>query len=161
MMRLKMSRPRLSVPRTCAPRSHSGAFSIASSVCCCGSYGARHGPRAPTTISPATIVPPTVTLSGRPRTRAPALAATTGRASVANPGIDGGIKSVDEKIDRDERDRVHEHDAGHERIVARRHARDEKAADAGPGEDSLDDDRAAEQRAELEADDRDDRNQIG
>src|SRR5690348_6388247 len=128
MMRLKMSRPRLSVPRTCAPLSHSGAFSIVSSVCFSGSYGASHGPRAPTTMSAATIAPPTVTLNGRPRTRAPwrRLSAKTRGASVADSGIDGGIKTVDDEIDRYESDRVHEHDAGHQRIVARRHAGDEK-----------------------------------
>src|SRR6185369_6530318 len=111
-----MSRPRLSVPRMCAPRSQSGAFSIASRVCFSGSYGASHGPSAPTTTSAATMAPPTATLSGSPR--APALVTTARGASVADSGIDGGIKRVDDEIDRDERDRVHEHDPGDERIVA-------------------------------------------
>ena len=61
------------------------------------------------------------------------------------------IEEVDEQVAQDEADGDQQHDALHQRVVAREDRVDHQAADAGQREDVLGDDRAADQRAELQA----------
>ena len=58
MTRLKISRPKLSVPSACGAPMPSGAFIIAVSSCLLGSNGAILGPMMPITINSKTIRPP-------------------------------------------------------------------------------------------------------
>src|SRR5713226_1076015 len=164
MIRLRISRPRLSVPRKWAPSNHCGALSIVSSACLPGSYGAIHGLKVPATMSVQTISPPTMTFAcihGRRPAHAPSLAwaKAPARALVADSGIDEGIKGVNDEIDGYKSDGVHEDKARHQRIVACRHAGNQQAADPRPGKNRLDDNRAAQQSSQLQSHDRDDRDQ--
>src|SRR5262249_62262104 len=57
----------------------------------------------------------------------------------ADAGVDIGVENVDRQVDHDDHDpRLHD-DALHEREIALEDALVEQPADAGPGEDDLDD----------------------
>src|SRR5262249_474557 len=77
----------------------------------------------------------------------------------ADPRVDQGVQKVDHEIDDDKRDRVGEHGASDQRIIPRLDRGDQQRTAARPREHGLDDDGSAQQRAELEADYRDDRNE--
>ena len=72
--------------------------------------------------------------------------------------IDVRIQQVDHEIDRHEEQRHHQDNRLDERVVPCANSGYRCCADARPGEDRLDDDGAAEQRAELESDHGDQRN---
>src|SRR5258708_17093927 len=150
-----MSRPRLSVPSTCGAPMPAGAFIIAVSSCLFGSWGATAGPMMPIKIKIKTIEPPLNALTCKRGIRR-----GSGRASfsVADSRVNDCIKSIDNQIDRYEGQRISHDDTRHQRVVARIERGDEQAAAARPGENGLDDDRTAAQRAELHADDRAHRN---
>src|SRR3990172_10717800 len=133
-----------------------GGFIIAVSCCLLGAWGARSGPRMPTRTKIATMAPPVKAFTwsrGSSRASRPAF------LSVADSRVNDCIKTVNDQIDGDERHGVGHHDARDQRIVARVERGDEQAAASPPGENRLDDDRAAEQRAELESDHGDNGNQ--
>src|SRR5712692_4344804 len=167
-----MSRPTASVPSRCGPNNQSGGRSTRARFWPLGSYGEIHGANAPTMIRITTIMPPTRTFAlshGRiaarsRRGRAERGGPTTSASRVAllckaDPRVDKSVEDIDREIDGDERDRVGEHGAGDQRVIPRLDRRDQQRAAARPCEHRLDDDRSAEQRAELESDHRDDRNQ--
>src|SRR5436190_10012901 len=77
----------------------------------------------------------------------------------ADPWIEHPVCEIGDEVHRDVGHRDEQDAALHERIVARVDRLNQQAADAGPREDGLGDDRAREHRAELEADDRHDRNE--
>src|SRR5207253_11197486 len=70
------------------------------------------------------------------------------------PRVEPAIEQVHEQVADDEADRDQEDDALDERIVAREDGIDDQAPDAGEREDVLGDDRAADERAELQPEDR-------
>ena len=102
----------------------------------------------------------------------PSTPSTTNSASIAVPmrreppittrrilGSISAVGHVDHDVDEHVGHRDHQHGALHDRIVALRDRIEQRGADAGPREHLLDDDRAGEQRAELQARDRDHRQQ--
>src|SRR6266545_4341191 len=154
--RLRISRPKLSVPSAWAEPIPCGAFIMAVSSCLFGSLGASTGPAIPIAIKATTITPPVNAFTcscGR------LLVRTVGRVSVADSRVNDCIESVNNQVNRHERHGVSHHQPGDERIVARVERGDKQAAAARPGENGFDDDRAAQQRAKLEADDRNHRNE--
>src|SRR5438045_3626542 len=86
--------------------------------------------------------------AGAPMARASGM--TGPNRLAADPGIDEAIEDVDQEVAHDEADRDQEYDALHERVVAREDGVHHEAADAGQGEDVLGDDGAADQRAKLQ-----------
>src|SRR5947209_1668052 len=86
---------------------------------------------------------------GRPGARTPA---TLGEA---DPGIQVAIEQVDGDVEDDEEDRDREYGALHERVVALDDRAQQHAADARDRKDLLDHDGAAEQLADLDAEERD------
>src|SRR5207302_2106151 len=77
---------------------------------------------------------------------------------IANPRVEEAVQDVGQEVEDDHRDRD-DHDVGHHRVdVIRLQARDEEVPHSVERENRLGDDRAAEQRAELERGDRDDGN---
>ena len=77
-----------------------------------------------------------------------------GHLGVPDPRIEDGVQDVDQEIHHEEdegedQDRVLDHE-----VVAVDDAIHDVAADAAPGEDRLGDDRAREQAADLQAEDR-------
>src|ERR671922_605772 len=139
--RLKISRPKLSVPSACAEPMPSGAFNIAVSSCLLGSVGASPGPRRPTIIKINTMAPPVNAFTEK---RGSLLARATCRSSVADSRVNDCIERINNQIDQDKRAGIGHHDAGDERIIAGVEPGDEQAAAARPREDGFDDDRAAE-----------------
>ncbi len=71
---------------------------------------------------------------------------------MANPGIQGGVDEIGEKVDGDIGEADAEQASLDQRVVAIADGADGEASDAGPGKDGFGDDGAGEQRAELQAD---------
>src|ERR1051326_6698915 len=167
----KISRPTASVPSTCGPSSHCGGFNARSRFCAFGSNGASHGASAPATMRVSTMAPPMPTFGLSSGRIARHRLARTGRAasetatstatllSKADPRIDKTVQDVDHEVDGDKSQRIDDDGPGDQRVVARLDGGNEQRAAAGPSEPRLDDDRARQQRAELEADHRDHRHQ--
>src|SRR6185295_17196236 len=132
----RTSRPTLSVPSQWrAP----GFASALPRFCLSGSCGASAGA-------------PKARASAIKRIAAPSLVET-------DPRIDEPIEDVDEEIAEDEAHGDQQHDTLHERVVAGEDRVHHQAADAGQREDVLGDDGAADQRAELEPEHGDHRDQ--
>src|SRR5215469_5134002 len=101
-----------------------------------------------------------------PRRRAPGSpppAAGTGTAAastlaagtdMANPWVERTVEQIGEQVGEDYGDAEDEHDALDDRDVAVADRLQQLMADAGHGEDLLDDHRRADQGREIEADDR-------
>ena len=66
--------------------------------------------------------------------------------------VEVGVGDVDEEVGDDEDDRDQHHDALHHREVAGGDRLQREEADAGPVEDQLDDEGAAEDEADLQPD---------
>src|SRR5713101_7588102 len=92
----------------------------------------------------------------RPRGRDACIAATAISAG-AGAGIEEAIEEVDGEVDGDEHQGSDEHRALDHRVVAVVDGLDSEPADAGPGEHRRRHDGAAQERAELERRDRQDR----
>src|SRR5437867_3734004 len=160
IIRERTSRPRWSVPSTCALPSAAesvGAASRARSDWRMGSCGAIAGAASATTISSKTNAPPP-SASARVRRERPAAVAVAAASSAgADPGIEDAIEQVDAKVDHDEEHRGEEHRALHDGVVAVVDRLDGEPPDARPREHRLGHDGAAQQRAELKPGDRHDR----
>src|SRR5215467_7653974 len=154
MRRLKISRPKLSVPRTFAEPMPCGGFIIAVSSCLLGLCGANLGPKMPTRMKVKTINPPANALTWSHGSKR---AAKSWFLSVADSRVNDCIKSVDNQINRDKGYGVCHDKTGDQRIIAGVECGNQQATAAGPSENSLNDNRTAEKRAELEADYRDHR----
>src|SRR5262249_56689188 len=92
----------------------------------------------------------------RPRGRAFSMAGRVSSAG-AGAGIEDAIEEVDDEVDDDEHDGGEEDRALHHRIVAVVDGLHGKAADARPGKDRLRHHRPAQESAELERGDGEDR----
>src|SRR5690348_6524016 len=79
--------------------------------------------------------------------------------SITNRRIDDAVEYVDDQVDQDELEREQEHERLNHFVVAHVDGIDQQAAETGPIEYLLDDDRAAKQEAELKPHHRDDGNQ--
>src|SRR5690606_17409685 len=151
--RERMSRPKLSVPRTC-PGVPGGAYAFTRSILY-GSCGAMRGAsRADPSITTRTAVPARArrlrknarrTREGRPVWAV--LGAAT--SAIADARVDRRVEQVREQRDHHEACREHEHRALHRRQVALPYGVDGEQAEARPREDRLDDHGAAQKRAEL------------
>src|ERR1044071_7624637 len=155
MTRLKMSRPKLSVPSECAAPIPVGAFIIAVSSCLFGSNGAMLGPMMPMMINNKTITPPVNALTwSRGRRRG-----QTTLFSVADSRVNDCIKTIYDQIDRDEGECVGHHDSSDQRVITGIQRGNQQTAASRPGENGLDNNGAAEERPQLESDHGDHRNQ--
>ena len=97
-----------------------------------------------------------------PAPRAGLISATASTALTcrdADARVEQRVDDVDEQVDDDVARRRDEHDALDQRVVALVHGLDRQPAEAGDAEDRLRDDRTGDERAELEADQRRDRDQ--
>src|SRR6266568_7333373 len=72
-------------------------------------------------------------------------------------GVDKAIQHIDDQVDQNEQGRKGEHDALHDRVVAREQGIDEELTHAWPAEDSFGEHRSAKQGPELMTDDSNDR----
>src|SRR5215471_17175332 len=116
-----------------------------------GSAGAISGAAAAAAIKSATNTAPPAASARVRRVRLGA------RSARADARIEEAIDEIDEEVDRDEQQGRDEHGALHDRLAAVVDRLDREAADARPREHRLGDDGAAEQGAELEPGNRDDR----
>src|SRR6266702_6829589 len=165
--RASTSRPTLSVPRRWAGPGCASAWPRS---CLSGSSGETTGAR----IATATAASITATPNGA--SRAPAARrsirhrrARTGRgaagwamaagSAIPDPRVDPAIEEVHQQVAQDEAYRDEQHDALHERVVAREDRVHHETADAREGKDILRDYRPADQRAELKTQHRDDGDQ--
>src|SRR5262249_47789791 len=163
--RERTSRPTLSVPRRCA---RSGRASVLPRFWASGSYGATSGAaRATATASSMTPAPKGASRARAARRRTLHRIAWKGvglsrpgrRSARSDPGIDPPIEHVDHEVAHDEADSDQQHDSLAQRIVPREHRVDNEPPHAGKRENVFRDDRAADQRAELEPEDRHDRDE--
>src|SRR5262245_62469743 len=73
-----------------------------------------------------------------------------------DPRVEPAIEQIYEHVRQHEDERGHEHGGLHERIVALKYGRHGESPDPRPREDRFRDDRAPEERAQLQPDDGDD-----
>src|SRR6266478_6327755 len=158
IVRERTSRPRWSVPSTCALPSAAesvGAASRARSDWRTGSCGAITGAASAVTTSSKTNTPPPSAIC---RVRRPRLGRTPGaRSARSDAGIEETIDQVDAEVDHDEEHGGQEHRALHDGVVAVVDRLDREPSDARPRKHRFRHDGAAEQRAELQPGDGDDR----
>src|SRR6266540_1833873 len=117
--------------------------------------------------SPTKRTSPTTAFGERAKRRANATARSSvsrstrgsARSGVADTGIEPRIDQVHRQIRREVDRRAEEHGPLDDREVAVEDGLDREPPDAGPAEDVLDDERAAEQGSELQADERRDRDE--
>src|SRR6218665_561150 len=176
-MRLKMSRPRGSTPNQCV--AEGPLFSMSSSKKFSGSKGAIHGANTAMNTSSRTKMAATMPAGcffkrgqhspQRVRTL-PAVGATAAgergpmdsaatpasgvRAAcprVAHGRVNVAIEHIDHEVDQTEFEREQQPQRLDHRVVTHLHGIDQQAAQAGPVEHRLHEDRAAQQKAELQA----------
>src|SRR5690349_18072129 len=73
------------------------------------------------------------------------------RSGIADPGVEERVGQVDDQVDHDERKRGDEREALHLLVVARDDRVDAEGAEPRHREKRLDDDGAADQKADLQA----------
>src|SRR5436190_2190677 len=111
-------------------------------------------------MPPATTVPMTPTISD---TRAPKISGERGAGlfgdirhrfylpGQADAGVDVGVEDVDRQVDDHDHDAGLHHNALYQREIALEDTLVEEPADAGPGEDDLDDHRGVDHHHEVDA----------
>src|SRR5881397_1237612 len=85
----------------------------------------------------------------------PKPARTAGALGEADSGIQVAIQQVHHDVEHDEEDRDHQDRPLHQGVIALHDRVQQKAADAGHREDLLDDDGAAQELADLDAEESD------
>src|SRR5436190_13951645 len=140
--RARMSRPSSSSPNGC---DRLGGSSRRANSCPAGSYGEIAGPTSAATIAIETMRRPTLIIIGR--------------SLEADPRIQPAVRQVRYEVDEHVGDRDEQNAALHQRVVAEADRLDQQPPDARPRENRLRDDRPGQHRAELEPDDRDDRDE--
>src|SRR6266508_4902334 len=160
--RLKTSRPKSSVPKRCAA---DGARRRSRTLIAIGSCGAMSGAKEARSRRPPKSAKPR-TIGGDRRARPTKAANAPGRRSiaagslgVADTRIEPRIQHVHREIHEHEGDGAHQDGALDEREIAIEDRLRRETPDPRPAEDVLDDVRATKERAELEADDRRDRDE--
>src|SRR5687768_16892656 len=120
------------------------------------------GIEMPTVCGSAAIAPPAVSDSGSVGRSGFWGESRSGCAcATADPGVEDGVEQVDGEVREHRSEGEEQHDALHHHEVALGDRLEEEAAHAGKSEELLDDDGAADQRADLEADDRQQRERGG
>src|SRR4029450_7938876 len=99
-----------------------------------------------------------VHVPARARARA-GTAISTRLTAIAHPRVENAVEHVDEQIAEDDDDGDEHDEVLHDRIVAPENRLDQEARDPRQIEDRLGDPGAADEKRELDADDRDDREQ--
>src|SRR3990172_1385499 len=165
MMRLKTSRPNSSVPSRWAPPGGCSRFEGWAR----GSKGEISGAATASTMNPTTNRTPTSptgwritcrTISASPlrgRRAAPGVIRAVAASVIADPWIEIGVDQIDEQVDHDEDDRDEKYPGLDDRVVPLIDPVEDQPADAGHAEDLLDHDRPAQQVADLDPLNRDDR----
>src|SRR5581483_1910607 len=178
MMRLSMSRPLASVPKGCAQL---GGSSRSSATPYSKEYGASSGAKAAVKSKSSTIASPIVpsgwfltksamrrdhgtSRSGTSRVKASSSSKTPGRAAttdsrMAHPRVEPAVGQVDDQVRQDDRRREQQVEGLDHRVVAVLDRFEQVAAHTRQHEDLLEHDRAADQYRDLQADQRDDRDQ--
>src|SRR5207248_3062607 len=168
-IRLQMSRPKLSVPSTWPGLS--GGRNASVKRCSIGSYGVRSGAKiaASTTIVSSTTPVTKAGLSWVLRRRTAmsiGFGATTGSAPpssalslIRDPRVEDRVGKVDDEVDQDHEECADHRDGLHDGVVPPADGRDQELSRARDREHCLDDDRAADEEAELQTEDRDGREQ--
>src|SRR6266542_5000426 len=167
-MRESTSRPTLSVPMRW---ERSGRARVLPRSCLSGSYGEITGAKSATTIARSITTTPsgprrvraacrsTVQRRARSRPRRDGRAMAAAGSAISDPGIDPAIEQIDGQVAQDEAHRDEQDHPLHQWIVAREDRVHHEAAHAGQGEHVFGDHRPADQRAELEAEHGDDRDE--
>src|SRR5262245_16332491 len=161
-----MSRPRWSVPSqwsALTPASVAAA-SVAIGSCVCKT-SAKIAVSSIRSISTPPAAPSGFFRAKRasavqrpPRARGRAGAAiSTPLTAIAHARIEDAVEHVDQQIAQDHDHRDEHHEVLHDRIVAPEYRLDQEPRDPRQIEDGLGDHEAADQKRELDADDRDDR----
>src|SRR5262245_43734926 len=161
-MRLKMSRPRLSVPMMCAA---DGGENMAGTLILNGSYGviqSANSPQKTTSATSARPRRPRGSLRMRRSRRAPEVVGSTATErpmmATSDGGADTGIQPGDDEVGHDRRKDVdangHQHRALQDRVVAQLGAVDDQAANSRADEDALCEHRAREQPPDGERQER-------
>src|SRR5213593_4259145 len=172
-----MSRPWKSVPSSALvlPPSiqNGGSNTFAPFTGSVGSCGAMRSAKIATSIRPPRM---TTGMSGASRAAlmtAPSLLPACPRARAVRVAIvaiahlprepdsrvDEGVENVHDQVDPDDHEAGHDHDALHEREVPLEDALVEQAADARPREDHLDDDGGVDHDDQVDARQREDRDE--
>src|SRR5262245_31912341 len=151
MVRLSTSRPRWSVPNTCAAP---GGTSRWSKFAMSGAYGATAGAVTAVAVRRASASPPsrarrfrTNRWAMRRRRELSLVTAIRTRASVvADARIEERVRDVGEQVAHDDQRRAEHGHRHHDGVVAAQRPLEGEPADAGNREDRLHDHRSAEQR---------------
>src|SRR5712691_9266477 len=161
MVRLRTSRPRLSVPRRCGPNGFGGC-SRSRKAWAAGPYGeSPSAPIAPSATSRMTAKPiSAVSGGGRLRRfrstaswafwRGAVWAPSADSAAKADPRIESGIQQIDHDVDDDHPGRSDGHERLNDRHVARGDGFDGQPAHTGVGEDALDHHRVTQDEHDLQ-----------
>src|SRR6266536_5549048 len=167
-MRESTSRPTLSVPMRW---ERSGLARVWPRSCLSGSYGEITGAKSAATIARSITTTPsgpkrvraacrrTVHRRARSRPGREARAMAAAGSAISDPGIDPAIEQVHGQVAQDEAHRDAQDHALHQWIVAREYRVHHEAPHPGQGEHVLGDHCSADQRAELEAEHGDDRDE--
>src|SRR5262249_7325435 len=173
-----MSRPWKSVPSGVArlpPSIQNGGLNISASFTGrVGSYGAMRSASSATRTSPPRMTSGVSGASRADLTSAPSLpglvrpTANRGSAGIVaiatylisrsfgssrepDSRVDERVENVHDEIDRDDHEAGHDHHTLHQREVALEDALVQEPADAGPGEDDLDDDGSIDHHHHVDA----------
>src|SRR5438094_10127258 len=162
------SRPTLSVPSRWA---RPGRARVLARFCLSGSWGARTGARSAVSAATRSTAAP----NGARRARAARRTTTqrrsgSGRVAVgweraeagsamADPRVDPAVDEVDHQVAQDEAHGDQQHNALHQRVIAGEDGAADEPADAGQGGAVLGHHRAADERAQLQAEHGDHRDQ--
>src|SRR5688572_8705190 len=79
-----------------------------------------------------------------PQSERPLIDTRAATSVIAHPRVDGGVEDVDDEVEQNGEHGDDNHRSHDQRVVPVEGALDEIAADAGNGEDGLDDDRTGE-----------------
>src|ERR671923_2037532 len=141
MVRLKISRPNLSVPRGCSTEYETRS---ASRFCLNGSCGARSGAKSAASANNVSMAMP---------------AESQSLPDISNSRVDELVQNIGQKIYQHVGRCDDQNTALYQRVVARVNRLDGQAADARPTKDRLRDQRPGQKSAELQAHDGHDRKQ--
>src|SRR5829696_6361101 len=154
-----MSRPKLSVPNGCSGLGGCKGMPNPS-----GEYGMTKGPTIATRVmtsksaAPVTSVPLTrlpLFLAPRGVTDSVVAGATTAVVPlvIRHPRVEEGVSHVRQKVDRNDEDRHHQGDGLDDRIVSGLNRGNHQESEPRNCEDRFDDDCAADQEAQVDAED--------
>src|SRR5262245_38410123 len=150
------SRPSPSVPSQCTAENGARRSSMSMAV---GSGSGRTVAKIASaktkiiqTIAAQNSMPSRLPLRAGRETASPARSSSS--VAMADPGVENGVEQVDDEVHDDEARGNQQHHALQDDEVAREDRADQQPADAGKRKDGLDDQRAANQPADIDPGDR-------